>query len=90
MRDLRGECAPEPVAGSPQDQSRLSGTHTQLRRYRSPHLVAQLLGYADVSTFSRAFNRWFGMSPLECQKQLGLRRQPFLLQSRLNDRQSRP
>ncbi|AZC76050.1 Transcriptional regulator, AraC family [Pseudomonas chlororaphis subsp. piscium] len=51
--------------------------------------VAQLLGYADVSTFSRAFNRWFGMSPLECQKQLGLRRQPFLLQSRLNDRQSR-
>ncbi|WP_421666820.1 AraC family transcriptional regulator [Pseudomonas chlororaphis] len=67
----------------------MSGTHTRLRRYGSPHLVAQLLGYADVSTFSRAFNRWFGMSPLECQKQLGLRRQPFLLQSRLNDRQSR-
>ncbi|AZE49047.1 Transcriptional regulator, AraC family [Pseudomonas chlororaphis] len=52
--------------------------------------MAQLLGYADVSTFSRAFNRGFGMSPLECQKQLGLSRQPFLLQSRLSNRQSRP
>lgn len=51
--------------------------------------MAQLLGYADVSTFSRAFNRWFGMSPLEHQKQLGLRRQPFRLQGRMNDRQGR-
>ncbi|MCO8312950.1 AraC family transcriptional regulator [Pseudomonas mandelii] len=48
--------------------------------------VAQLLGYADVSTFSRAFHRWFGVSPLEWCRQAGLRRQPLLLQNRLKGR----
>lgn len=48
--------------------------------------VAQLLGYADVSTFSRAFHRWFSMSALEWCKQSGLSRQPLLLQNRMKDR----
>lgn len=48
--------------------------------------IAHLLGYADVSTFSRAFNRWFNVSPLEWCRQSGLRRQSLLFQSRLKDR----
>lgn len=48
--------------------------------------VAQLLGYADVSTFSRAFHRWFGLSALEWCKQSGLSRQPLLLQNRMKSR----
>ncbi|MDU9027648.1 helix-turn-helix domain-containing protein [Pseudomonas mediterranea] len=38
--------------------------------------VAQMLGYADVSTVSRAFHRWFGVSPLEWRRVSGLYRQP--------------
>ncbi|CAI8795636.1 AraC-type DNA-binding protein [Pseudomonas jessenii] len=48
--------------------------------------MAHQLGYADVSTFSRAFNRWFSVSPLEWCRQSGLRRQPLLFQNRLKDR----
>ena len=48
--------------------------------------MAQLLGYADVSTFSRAFHRWFGLSALEWCKQSGLSRQPLLLQNRMKGR----
>lgn len=48
--------------------------------------VARLLGYADVSTFSRAFHRWFGVSALEWCKQSGLSRQPLLLQNRMKGR----
>lgn len=48
--------------------------------------VARLLGYADVSTFSRAFHRWFGVSALEWCKQSGLSRQPLLFQNRMKDR----
>ncbi|WP_210504998.1 helix-turn-helix domain-containing protein, partial [Pantoea ananatis] len=27
-----------------------------------------LLGYSEVSAFSRAFRRWFGCSPRDCRK----------------------
>jgi len=48
--------------------------------------VAHLLGYADVSTFSRAFHRWFGVSVLEWCRQFGVNRQPLLLRNRVKER----
>lgn len=46
--------------------------------------LAKLLGYADSSGFSRAFHRWFGLSPLQWQRKNGLARQPRLLRGRKN------
>lgn len=43
--------------------------------------MSGLLGYSDPSGFSRAFNRWFEISPLEWQKKHGPKRQPHLLRS---------
>ncbi len=37
--------------------------------------VAEKLGYADVSSFSQAFKRWFGVSPAEYRRQ-GSHREP--------------
>ncbi|CAI8858859.1 AraC family transcriptional regulator ligand-binding domain-containing protein [Pseudomonas sp. IT-P291] len=45
--------------------------------------MSGLLGYADSSGFSRAFNRWFENSPLEWQKTHCPNRQPRLLRRRL-------
>ncbi|MDH4556193.1 AraC family transcriptional regulator [Pseudomonas sp. BN417] len=45
--------------------------------------LAGLLGYSDASGFSRAFNRWFNVSPLKWQKRQSSNRQPRLLRSRL-------
>ncbi|MDU9393939.1 AraC family transcriptional regulator [Pseudomonas sp. zfem002] len=44
--------------------------------------LADLLGYADPSGFSRAFQRWFGTTPLHWQRQYGPARQPRLLRGR--------
>ncbi|MFZ6047081.1 AraC family transcriptional regulator [Pseudomonas sp. CR3202] len=44
--------------------------------------IAGLLGYSDASGFSRAFNRWFNVSPLKWQKTHCSNRQPRLLRSR--------
>ncbi|WP_371366644.1 AraC family transcriptional regulator [Pseudomonas sp. QL9] len=33
--------------------------------------LAEILGYSELSAFSRAFNRWFGVSPREWKKQQG-------------------
>lgn len=44
--------------------------------------LARLLGYSDSSGFSRAFHRWFDISPLNWQKQNGIKRQPRLLLQR--------
>ncbi|MBC9250959.1 AraC family transcriptional regulator [Pseudomonas alcaligenes] len=44
--------------------------------------IAGLLGYSDLSTFCRAFNRWFEISPLEWQKRHFPNSQPCLLRSR--------
>ncbi|WAG77412.1 AraC family transcriptional regulator [Metapseudomonas furukawaii] len=41
--------------------------------------MSGLLGYSNPSGFNRAFNRWFGMSPLEWQRKHGIKRQPRLL-----------
>lgn len=46
--------------------------------------LAKLLGYADSSGFSRAFHRWFGLTPLQWQRRTGLTRQPRLLRGRKN------
>ncbi|MCO7055717.1 AraC family transcriptional regulator [Pseudomonas juntendi] len=46
--------------------------------------LATLLGYADSSGFSRAFHRWFGLTPLQWQRKTGLARQPRLLRDRKN------
>lgn len=43
--------------------------------------MSGLLGYSDPSGFSRAFNRWFDVSPLGWQKKHGTKRQPRLLRS---------
>jgi AraC-like DNA-binding protein len=34
--------------------------------------VAEMLGYAELSVFSRSFRRWFGMSPKQWRKERGL------------------
>ncbi len=34
--------------------------------------VAEMLGYADLSVFSRSFKRWFGMSPKQWRTSAGL------------------
>ncbi len=44
--------------------------------------LAGLLGYSDASGFNRAFNRWFGVSPLQWQKRHSSNKQPRLLRSR--------
>lgn len=44
--------------------------------------MAGLLGYSDPSGFSRAFNRWFDISPLKWQQKHCPNRQPRLLRSR--------
>lgn len=44
--------------------------------------LSRLLGYADSSAFSRAFNRWFDTRPLEWQNRQGTERQPRLLRNR--------
>lgn len=33
--------------------------------------LAEVLGYSELSAFTRAFNRWFGMSPRQWQKRCG-------------------
>ncbi|MBC9251173.1 AraC family transcriptional regulator [Pseudomonas alcaligenes] len=44
--------------------------------------MSGLLGYSTPSGFNRAFNRWFGISPLEWQERHGIKRQPRLLRIR--------
>lgn len=39
----------------------------------SVEIVAEKLGYADTSNFSRVFRRWFKQTPSEFRKQLGAR-----------------
>lgn len=43
--------------------------------------MSGLLGYSNPSGLSRAFNRWFGISPLEWQEKHGIKRQPRLLRN---------
>lgn len=43
--------------------------------------MSGLLGYSNPSGLNRAFNRWFGISPLEWQEKHGIKRQPRLLRS---------
>ncbi|WP_409300263.1 AraC family transcriptional regulator [Pseudomonas sp. KCJK8993] len=43
--------------------------------------MSGLLGYSTPSGFNRAFNRWFGVTPSQWQKQQGVKRQPRLLRN---------
>jgi len=43
--------------------------------------MSGLLGYSNPSGLNQAFNRWFGMSPLEWQEKHGIKRQPRLLRN---------
>ncbi|WP_116424796.1 AraC family transcriptional regulator [Pseudomonas citronellolis] len=43
--------------------------------------MSGLLGYSNPSGLNRAFNRWFGISPLEWQEKHGIKRQPRLLRN---------
>ncbi|GAB7205195.1 hypothetical protein OS31_21120 [Dickeya oryzae] len=43
-------------------------THYLQQRQLSISEMAFLLGYSEVSAFSRAFRRWFGISPRQWRK----------------------
>ncbi|CAK6489407.1 hypothetical protein PANNVG_00557 [Pantoea sp. Nvir] len=43
-------------------------THYLKQHHLSVSEMALLLGYSEVSAFSRAFRRWFGCSPRDCRK----------------------
>lgn len=65
------------------DQTRQALAHEYLNDPAiSMSRLAGLLGYADSSSFSRAFHRWFGTTPGNWQKQHGPSRQPRLLRGR--------
>lgn len=52
------------------DETRQAMAHRYLRDSTiSFTQLAGLLGYSDLSAFSRAFQNWFGLSPTEWQKQ---------------------
>jgi AraC-like DNA-binding protein len=51
------------------EHNRYDSARRLLRDSPSPILsIAQSLGYADASAFSRAFRRWSGMTPNEWRK----------------------
>ncbi|MBV7586249.1 AraC family transcriptional regulator [Pseudomonas sp. PDM33] len=65
------------------DDTRQTMAHSYLENpILSVAQIAELLGYADSSAFSRAFHRWFRTTPLEWQRQHCTKRQPLLLQKR--------
>lgn len=54
------------------DQTRMELAHLEFRRHQNQS-IAQLalkLGYAEHSTFSRAFSRWYGVSPQKFRKKV--------------------
>ncbi|MGH8435860.1 MAG: AraC family transcriptional regulator [Pseudomonas sp.] len=62
------------------DQTRQSMTVRYLKESNiNLTQLAEILGYADQSAFTRAFQRWYGVSPREWIKQQNLRSQSRLL-----------
>ena len=50
------------------DDVRLAQAHKLIRQQKKLTEVAKMLGYADPGSFTRAFERWMGITPKQYQK----------------------